>query len=1073
MPLLHKLVAEAARRQPDATAVVDGAQKLTFGEMEGAAASVAAGLRTLGVRRGDRVVVAMRRGINVVPVLLGILKTGAGFVPHDVDTPTPRLELVATDAGAPVVITEPDLLARWSGAVQRVRFTDVTQLLGTPADCATVDAGQLTGADLAYVLYTSGSTGRPKGVAISHDGITNYLAWAVEFYDMASGTGAPLFTSIAFDLTLTSLFGPLLAGRAVTVVPEAEALPALAELLCAGPDFSFIKLTPQHLDLLVELIDSRVDQAVRCVIVGGDALHTSSVRRWLERAHSSVVNEYGPTETVVGCVVHRVPPTGPVAAHGPVPIGKPVARAGAYVLGPGLEPVPTGEVGELYVGGVCATGWYLDQPALTAQRFLPDPFGPPGGRMYRTGDRVRTAMDGQLVYLGRVDHQVKVRGHRVEPAEVQAVLRSHPLVSEAIVLARTAATGRGNSGGVELVAAVVGEARPDGLGDWLRERLPEWMVPARIVPVDGLPLTGNGKVDRAAVLELAARSLDGDASAVVGVTKRGGPSNEPRYPREALLAGLMSEVLNRDQVDPDDSFYGLGGDSIHAIRLVARARKAGLGITVRDVVDNPTPARLAAVAVAARSGQIASSAAAGTGPVPLTPIQQWFFELDLAEPGYWNQSVLLDLPPGTDAAAMECAVTHVTAVHDALRLRFERTADGWTQQLSSGPARVAFSVVDLSDVDVKGREAAFAGSVAAAHAALGLRDGPLLRAVLVRGSGPDADRLLLVAHHLVVDTVSWQILVDDLEQMYDQARRGLGPEMPAPANQFTTWARACADVGARVDVMTPAVRWRESMPTGTAGVPRDDPTAVNDLAGRAEFNATLPAERVDMLVGAIGESGLRLPELLLGSFVAALCAVLGGPPPMVHVEGHGREDLGLELDVTRTVGWFTSLYPVHLGDDREPAALVWAAREAIRSAPMSGLGYGLARYVGRAPELVADPVPELLFNYLGRSEALVNRAMGWRLSDASSGPPTGKLGVRPYLLEYHPRIVSGTLRSTVVYHADCHRRSTVESIATGIHDLLSQPELLAKPPDTIRYADAGLTTDELERILARYDRRST
>jgi non-ribosomal peptide synthase protein (TIGR01720 family) len=374
---------------------------------------------------------------------------------------------------------------------------------------------------------------------------------------------------------------------------------------------------------------------------------------------------------------------------------------------------------------------------------------------------------------------------------------------------------------------------------------------------------------------------------------------------------------------------------------------------------------------------------------------------------------------------------------------------------------------------VKGRETAFAGAVATAHAALGLRDGPLLRAVLVRGSEPDADRLLVVAHHLVVDTVSWQILVDDLGPAYDQARRGRAPGMPAPAGQFATWARACADVGVRADVVTTAVRWRGSMPTDTAGVPRDDSTAVNDLAGRAELNVTLPAERIDVLMSAIGDSGLRLPELLLGSFVAALCAVLGGPPPMVHVEGHGREDLGLELDVTRTVGWFTSLYPVHLGDEPEPAALVWAAREAIRSAPMSGLGYGLARYVGRAPELVADTVPELLFNYLGRSEALVNRAMGWRLSDASSGPPTGRLGVRPYLLEYHPRIVSGTLHSTVVYHVNCHHRSTVESIATGIHDLLSQPELLTEPPASIRYADAGLTTDELERILARYDRRST
>lgn len=1064
MPLVHELIAATARRNAGAVAAVDGDSRVTFGELESMSVRVATNLRLRGVGRGDRVAVTLRRGAKFIAAVLGVLKAGAVFVPSDIRTPARRLRFVANDASARLIITEAECVHDYTGAVDQGRIAVVEELLVQPSITVspeirtTASAACLADADLAYILYTSGSTGSPKGVAISHAGIAGYLTWATDFYAVKAGTGAPLFTSPGFDLTLTSLFCPLLAGRAVTVVHESDDLIALADLLRGRPDFSFIKVTPHHLDLLTELLDadSNLRGAVRCVIAGGDSLRTTTLERWRARAPGvEIVNEYGPTETVVGCAVYRVPGGHPSRAGEQVPIGGPVPGARLYVMDSRLRQVPRGQAGELYVGGPCASGWYHGRPSLTAQRFLPDPFGQPGGRMYRTGDRARYSADGQLEFLGRIDNQAKIRGFRVEPAEVQAVLRSHPEVGDALVRARDGVHG------TELVAVVASAVDQERLRAWLAERLPYWMIPARVHFVDALPLTINGKVDYAALDLLS--TVDGDAVP---------PAEGSRSAAEDLFIGLIQEVLHRQAVGRNDNFFELGGDSMRAIQLVARVRKVGIQITPRDIVDHPTAAGLAAAATSHGTEAATPPGTADvTGPVPLTAIQRWFFELDLPEPAHWNQAVLIDLPPGTDQAAMRRAVDHVTAGCDALRMRYERGPDGWTQRLGPGPARVAFEVAAQGTGASADPRVILEHTAAATQAGLGLGDGPLMRVALVPGVPGEPDRMLLVAHHLVVDTVSWHVLVDDLAQAYGQLRRGQ-PPAPLPASgRYAAWAHACAALASRPEVAEQVMRWRRSMPAATVAVRKDDPRAPNDLAGRAELTLTFPREPVDLLTAVMSGCDLRWQELLLGVFAGAVCDVLGCVPPLVDVEGHGRQELGQGIDVSRTIGWFTALFPAYLGTDRDPASLVLAARAATRAAPLAGLGYGLARYVARVPALAGDPRPELLFNYLGRSETSVSPALGWRLSDLPSGTPTGSMGARPYLLEYHPVIVSGALRSTFVYNSACHRRSTIETIAMRAHELLADRQALLSTTASIRYRDSGLSPGEVRRVLAQYDRR--
>ncbi|HXQ87996.1 MAG TPA: amino acid adenylation domain-containing protein, partial [Solirubrobacterales bacterium] len=650
---LQALVAAQARRTPDAIALVAGGQALAYQELDARAGRIARRLQELGVRGDVRVGVCMARSPSLLLALLAILKAGGAYVPLDPGYPAERLAFMIEDAAVALVIAD--------DPAQGLPFATLER----QATAEPVRPTPVHGESLAYVIYTSGSTGRPKGVMVTHQGLLNYLTWALARYPVTAGAGALVHSSLAFDLTVTGLFAPLLAGSTVHLLGEASDLPEA--LRRAAHPFSLVKLTPAHLELLAAALHpSELAGKAHAFVVGGENLLQSHVAPWRTHAPATVIfNEYGPTETVVGCAVHAVTD----ADAGPaLPIGRPTANTQLYVLDAEMAPVPAGVAGELFIGGAQVARGYHGRPQWTAERFLPDPFSEsPGARMYRTGDLCRWTDDGALEFRGRRDHQVKIRGFRIELGDVESALSCHPAVRAA---ACTVIDER------RIVAYVVTSAPVEELRAFVRAKLPEYMVPSWFVSLDAMPLTPSGKIDREGLPAAGPHSK--------------GSTEPPRTDVERILVAIWRETLGLADVGVEDNFFELGGDSILSLQVVSRAARRGLRITPKQIFETRTLAALAkategAAGVAADQGPV-------VGPSPLTPIQAWFFAGEHPEPHHFNQALLLEIDARLDASLVEAAFERLLEHHDALRTRFHRTPDGWRAEVV-GPAALSNPVV--------------------------------------------------------------------------------------------------------------------------------------------------------------------------------------------------------------------------------------------------------------------------------------------------------------------------------------------------------------------------------------------
>jgi amino acid adenylation domain-containing protein len=787
-PCVHRLFEAQASRTPEAVALAFAGAELSYGELNGQANRLAHYLRSLGV--GPEVLVGLcaERSAEMVVGLLAVLKAGGAYVPLDPGYPPDRLAWMLDDARTPVLLTQAHLLDRLPAHSARVVCLD----RDWPEIDREPDTNLTDGAtpdNLAYVIYTSGSTGRPKGAMIVHRGLTNYLTWCTRAYDVGEGCGAPVHSSISFDLTVTSLFAPLLAGRRVDLLGDDLGIEQLAEALRSGPGYSLVKITPAHLQLLGQQLSPREAAAcTRAFIIGGEQLTAESVAFWREHAPEAVlVNEYGPTETVVGCCVYRVPPGQALA--GALPIGRPIAKTKLYVLDRHFQPVPVGVAGELYIGGEGVARGYLDRPALTAERFVPDPFGDrPGARLYKTGDIARWRPDGDLEFLGRVDHQVKIRGYRIELGEVEAALLRHPAIREVVVVAREDAPGDRR-----LVAYLIPADDRDGAGppsavdlrDFLKHALPEPMVPSAFVVVDAWPLTPNGKVDRAALPAPGGERATARAEFVA-----------PRGPVEAKVAEVWSVVLGVEKVGAHDNFFDLGGHSLLATQVVSRLRDAfATDLPLRALFEEPTVAALAARIEAERgAGGLARSAppivpVPRDGLVPLSFSQEALWFLDQLAPGQatFNVTGAVRVEGPLDVDALGRAFAEIVRRHEALRTTFVAD-EGRPFQVVASQGDAALRVIDLRDRP-EGRRAAEAERLAVEEARrpFDLARGPLVRATLIR-LGERENAVLLTMHHIVTDGWSFGVAAEELASLYEAFRRGEASPLPDPPIQYADFA---------------------------------------------------------------------------------------------------------------------------------------------------------------------------------------------------------------------------------------------------------------------------------------------
>ncbi len=1006
---LQALIEAQAEHRPDAVAVGADDAALSYGELNRRANRLARFLGEQGIGPDRSVGVCLERSAAMVTALVAILKAGACYVPLDPDLPDERLQHIVRDSGCSWLLTTTALGGRPGLAgVPRLELDRADEALGRQsADNLPRLAGP---AHAAYIIYTSGSTGEPKGVEITNGALLNHMRWFQATFELDASDRVLQKTPFGFDASVWEFWAPLVAGgRLVMTRPGGHRDAASLEAAIVEHGITTLQVVPLQLSMLLQQDAFTRAPLLRRVFVGGEALPADLRDRFLAATTARLYNLYGPAETCVDATYWACSADGPNA---PTPIGRPIDNTTAYVLDDACRPAPIGVWGELYLGGAGVARGYAGRAGLTAERFVPDPFGAtPGGRLYRTGDRARWDEAGVLAYGGRLDTQVKVRGQRVEPGEVEAALRRSSGIRDAAVVAHAGAAG------TELVAYLVcGADAPtlESLRDEVSARLPAALVPSSFVVVTALPLTTGGKVDR--------RALAGWTG---GQLKRGRTHIAPATPGEMTLATIWAAVLDVASVGRDDQFFALGGDSIKAIQVVARARTAGLALTVADVFAQPVLSALAAVArplTSAPRDQGTVTGTAGLGPMQA----RW-----LEGPGphaHFNQSLVLRWRGRVDVARLRDAVRRLQTHHDALRLTFARGADGAWRQTNHGlPHPVSVEAWDL-----RGRadaRVALEDAASRLQASFDLATGPLFKVAVA--SFDAEDWVLLVGHHLVIDGVSWRIVLEDLAAIDDALARDEAPRLPAKTDAYLRWVAAVEASGTSPERQAERAYWAEVCAADTVALPVD---ADADEGGTAQVRLT-PDETSALIVASARAYGTDANDLLLAGLSLALQDWHGGARTLVALEGHGREALG-DVDVSRTVGWFTSLYPVVLAvpDTSErtgDAALSWQIRgvkEALRQVPDKGVGYGILRHVrpdGRADEALACE-PPVLFNYLGWFDTTA-AAAPFTVGGESAGAEVMPAGHRAPPLTVTGVVVQGALELSASWTSGHFRRGRVVS----------------------------------------------
>lgn len=893
---LHQLFEAQAARTPEALAVICADERVNYEQLNARANQLAHYLRRLGIGPETRVGICVERSVALLVGLLGILKAGGAYVPLDAYGPRERLAFMIEDSELQLLLTQQSLSAQlgdFAGATRTLcvdgEWPRIAQeSVGNPVSCATPQ-------NVAYVIYTSGSTGTPKGVMVHHQGLVNYLSWCVEAYRVSEGNGALVHSPLGFDLTVTGLYAPLLAGRCVTLLAEEGGLDTLSEAVGAGVGYSLLKLTPAHLQALGQLLPGENGPSqTACLVVGGEALYGEQLAFWREHAPGTmVVNEYGPTETVVGCCVYAAP-AGEVRA-GPVPIGRPIANTKLYVLDEHQRLAPMGVVGELYLGGDGVARGYLNRPGLTAERFVPNPFvEESGARLYRTGDLVRYLATGELEYVGRVDHQVKIRGYRIELGEVEAALARHEGVRECAVLAREDVPGE-----KRLVAYLVLRQELGLLSSELRsfliEKLPEYMIPTTYIVLDELPLNANGKVDRRAL-----------PHPDVSRQKVEQPYVAPRTAAEEVLANIFAEVLGVERVGVNDNFFARGGDSIRSVRVLALARERGIEFTLQSLFRHQTVAELV---MELADGETASTALDGVGPLslvaevdramlsediedayPLSMLQAgmlYHMQLHPERPAYHNVCSY-QIRAAFDAAIFEEAVNRVVARHPVLRTSFDLARYSEPLQLVQRAARMSIPVDDLRHLSSKEQDEFLNEFVESEWKTLfDLSRPPLIRIHIHRRTN-ETFQLTLSECHAVIDGWSLTSTFAEVFTLYfERLKTGVFPEEPPLSTTFRDFIfleRAALESEEHRQFWSRTLEGCEPLrlPRRTSAPSRSDGRRVNIQA------VPISAEAADSMRRLARELSVPFKSVLLAAHMKVLSLVTGRGDILTGIGTNGR-----------------------------------------------------------------------------------------------------------------------------------------------------------------------------------------
>lgn len=940
---VYKLFEEQTVRNPDNIAVSFEDKSITYHELNMKSNQLARLLITKGVMKDTIVAILTTHSIETVIAILAVIKSGGAYLPVDPGYPEERISYMLDDSCSSIILSNLDgsILSKHNREI--INLKDGRNFSGDYENLDVVNKPD----DMVYIIYTSGSTGKPKGTMIEHRGLVNYIWWAKKVYSIDDRDVFPLYSSLAFDLTVTSIFSPLVSGGQIIVYAENEDEHVLYRIIKENK-CTLVKLTPAHLQLIKDMDNSL--SSVKRFIVGGEDLKVSIA----EKIHNSfkgqieIFNEYGPTETVVGCMIHKYDYMEDKGVS--VPIGVPADNVKIYILDSDFNPVPTGIVGEMYISGDGVAKGYLNREDLTLERFVSNPFNKEM-RMYKTGDLARFTNNGKIEYVGRVDYQVKIRGYRIEFGEIENYILLYDSVKNAVVIDREFSNHE------KYICAYVvkdGDFLEQELKDYLSKFLPEYMIPYKIIFIDDIPLTSNGKINRS-LLPVPQISLG-------SLSHRTKPANEI----EAALIDVVKNILDLERVGIDDDFLSLGGDSIKAILLSSKLSNMNLKLKVKDILSYPILADMAGKienkVEAVESNHIIE------GYIENTPIITWFFSQDFNEINHWNQSIMLSIDNIVTQDVIENALDSLIKRHDSFRLNFDKEKGRlfYNSGLLNSELKVSSFVVE--ECDDKKLQNIINDYGTKVKGSIDIRKDLLIRACIFIVN-KNEKLLLLTAHHLAVDGVSWQIILEDLEELLGGLAKNTKCRFANKTDSFKKWSEGLVKYSNNEILQSEKEYWNQTENTDfdflkccihNVVINNEDLLLVNAVKKSMIINC----EDVDGILKVCKVFSINTGEFLTIALAITINKLTNKEQIVLELEGHGREELISGVDVTRTVGWFTSMYPVRLIiNDTDLEQNIKLLKEQLRNIPNKGMGYGILKYMSKVLAKKQDKY--LRFNYLG------------------------------------------------------------------------------------------------------------
>jgi len=965
-----------AARTPTANAVIFGLEEVTYIQLNQRANQLANYLVKNGVVKESLVPICIDRSIEMIVGILGILKAGGAYVPIDPQYPAERISYMLQDTGASLVITSED--ARF-----KLPANSLVKIISLDGDQAVIGQESTNNlqlpiepTQLAYVIYTSGSTGQPKGAMNEHRGVVNRLCWAQDYYGVTDADAILQKTTFCFDVSVWELLLPLLSGAILVFAkPEGQKDNDYLKSVIDNSEITIIHFVPSMLDVFLADIQPGDCKGLKKVLCSGEALMPSHVILFEEKLPQvELHNLYGPTEAAIDVTYWSLQDNrAQLGKLNRVPIGKPVANTSMYILNVNKGLVPLGVIGQLHIGGVQVGRGYLNQPALTAEKFVADPFSKQEhARMYKTGDLGCWLPDGNIEYLGRIDDQVKIRGYRIELGEIENVLQQSGLVSRAIVLVNEDSPGHKRLVAYFVAAGSVDKAE---IQAWLKTRLPEYMVPALWMKLKEIPLTSNGKVNKRALPKVDATEL---------------LANEyiaPKTKLEEDLAGIWRELLDIETVGIKDSFFELGGDSILTIQVVSRARRMGYDLQPKDIFIHQTIERLCEAIAERKTAQVMAEQDILSGLSGLLPIQQWYLETNQPDNDHFNQSVLVGIDKLITASVLENALQLFVRHHDALRFKYVKQEGRWKQEYGNYTPSVI--TCDLQTLPQHLLAAQVNEITSGYQRSLSLEKGELLRMVWMQTPPSEQqNRLFIVVHHLAIDGVSWRILLEDLELLLAGTNKTVAEGLGEKSSSYRQWYNALEQFGQSKPAQSQSAYWQKAIKNYDALPVDKSVTGLVTVKEMATHQVKLSPEQTSLLLKEVPRIyHTEINDILLAALARSIVTWTGRDHVSIGLEGHGREDIATGIDTTRTIGWFTNLYPLSLEvkqgwtDDK----LIKSVKEQLRQVPDKGLAFGVLKYINKEPLLLGRDPWDIVFNYLGQLDNVVNESKWFSLVNESTG----------------------------------------------------------------------------------------